>query len=151
MGATEDQFGIVHSRRNYIKQENHHHNKKKDKKQNKLKRDPSNIRCYTCDEKGHFETDCPKNKVSFNEKNKRHLSHTDKDNELTNKRFRREKNDSNEEYVLLSRLMGTISHGSNDWLVVSGASKHIMGYKKSFVNSSKHESPHKVKLGDDYQ
>ena len=33
----------------------------------------------------------------------------------------------------------------------SGASKHMIGYKESFINISKHESPHKVKLGDDYQ
>ena len=27
----------------------------------------------------------------------------------------------------------------------------MTGYKESFINMSKHESPHKVKLGDDYQ
>ena len=27
----------------------------------------------------------------------------------------------------------------------------MMGFKESFVKLSKHESPHKVKLGDDYQ
>ena len=27
----------------------------------------------------------------------------------------------------------------------------MMRYKESFVNMSEHESPHKVKLGDDYQ
>ena len=31
---------------------------------------------------------------------------------------------SDEEYVLISTLMGTITHGSNDWLIDSGASKH---------------------------
>ena len=40
---------------------------------------------------------------------------------------------------------------ANDWVVDSGASKHMMGYKESFVNMSEHESPHKVTLGDDYQ
>ena len=47
--------------------------------------------------------------------------------------------------------MITISHGRNDWLINSGASKHMMGYKESFINMSEHESPNKVKLGDDYQ
>ena len=28
---------------------------------------------------------------------------------------------------------------------------HIMGFKESFVNLFEHESPHKVKLEDDYQ
>ena len=27
----------------------------------------------------------------------------------------------------------------------------MIGYKESFINLSKHDSPHKVKLGDDYQ
>ena len=53
--------------------------------------------------------------------------------------------------MLISSLTSTITHESNDWLVDSGASKHMMGYKESFINISKHESPHKVKLGDDYQ
>ena len=53
--------------------------------------------------------------------------------------------------MLISTLTGTISHGSNDWLIDSGASKHMMGFKESFVKLSKHDSPHKVKLGDDYQ
>ena len=43
MGETEDQALIVHTRKNYKKKENHHHNKKNDKKQNKIKRDPSNV------------------------------------------------------------------------------------------------------------
>ena len=47
--------------------------------------------------------------------------------------------------------MGTITHGSNEWLIDSGASKHMTGFKESFVKLSENESPHKVKLGDDYQ
>ena len=45
--------------------------------------------------------------------------------------------------------MGTITHGSNDWLIISGDSKHITRFKESFVKLSEHESPHKVKLRDD--
>ena len=47
--------------------------------------------------------------------------------------------------------MGTITHGSNDWLIDSGDSKHMKRFKESFVKLYEHESPHKVKLGDDYQ
>ena len=53
--------------------------------------------------------------------------------------------------MLISSHTGTISHISNDWILDSGASKHMTGYKKSFVNMFEHDSPHKVKLGDDYQ
>ena len=47
--------------------------------------------------------------------------------------------------------MRTVTHGSNDWIIDSGASKCMTGFKESFVKLSKHDSPHKVKLGDDYQ
>ena len=53
--------------------------------------------------------------------------------------------------MLISTLTGTISHGINDWLVDSGEYKQMVGYKESFINMYEHESPHKVKLGDDYQ
>ena len=52
---------------------------------------------------------------------------------------------------MISALTGNITHGSDDWLIDSGASKHMTGFKESFVRLSEHESPHKVKLGDDYQ
>ena len=52
---------------------------------------------------------------------------------------------------MISALIGTITHGSNDWLIDSGASKHMTGFKESFVKLSEHEYPHKVKLGDDCQ
>ena len=47
--------------------------------------------------------------------------------------------------------MGNITHGSNDWLINCGASKHMTRLKESFVKLSKHESPHKVKLRDNYR
>ena len=58
---------------------------------------------------------------------------------------------SDEEYVLISSLTRTITHGSKDWLIDIGASKHMKGFKYSFMKLSEDESPHKVKLGDDYQ
>ena len=52
---------------------------------------------------------------------------------------------------MISALTGTVTHGSNDWLIDNGASKHMTGFKEYFVRLSEHESPHKVKLGEDYQ
>ena len=52
---------------------------------------------------------------------------------------------------MISALTGNINHGSDDWIIESGASKHMTGFKESFMKLSEHESPHKVKLGDDYQ
>ena len=61
MEEIEGQALTVHTTKNYKKEkkENYHHNKKKDKKQKNIKRDPSNVRCYTYDEKGHFVRDYP--------------------------------------------------------------------------------------------
>ena len=61
--------------------------------------------------------------------NKMQHAHVVEDDEPTKKRFRREKDDSDEEYVLILALTSTISHGSNDWLVDSGASKHMTEYQ----------------------
>ena len=52
--------------------------------------------------------------------------------EMMIKKMRRGiKGDSCEEYVLISTLTGSVSHGSDTWLVDSGASKHMIGYKDS--------------------
>ena len=101
MGASEDKFVEVHMRKNFKKKEKFHHNKK-DKKQTKTKRDTPNVRCDTCDEKGHFGRDCPMRK-------KRCHAHIVEDDEPTNKIFRQENNDSHEEYVLIAALTGILS------------------------------------------
>jgi hypothetical protein len=52
---------------------------------------------------------------------------------------------------LISALTGTITHGSDTWLVDSGVSRHMIGYKDSLSYLVQKDSTHKVKLGDDYQ
>ena len=124
----------------------HHHSKSNSYQ---YRRDWPTVRCYTCDKKGHISKYCP-NKGNSKNKNgnkRRHHAHAAEDDEPSIKRIRQE---SDEEYVPISALTGTISHGSNDWIIDSGASKHMTGFKESFVKLSEHESPHKVKLGDDY-
>ena len=82
---------------------------------------------------------------------RRHHAHAAEDNEPSRKRSRYESKDSSseDEYVLISALTGNITHGSDDWLIDSGAYKHMTGFNESFVRLSEHESPHKVRLGDD--
>ena len=141
--GNEDQALTTHTKNN--KREHSHHKKEKHNHQNQRdnlrrpRRDLSNVRCYTCDEKGYFFRDCPKNKRKKN--SKRHHAHTAEDDEPPKKRTKVDSEDSSrdEEYVLISALTGTISHGSNDWLVDSGASKHMTGFKQSFVNLFEHE------------
>ena len=99
---------------------------------------------------------CPMNKNSSKKKKnhkRRHHVHTTEDDHPTRKRVKQESEDSSsdEEYVLISALTRTVTYGSKDWLIDSGASKHMTGFKESFGKLSKHNSPHKVKLGDNYQ
>ena len=106
------------------------------------------------DEAGHYAWNCPNKKKIVKKRNKRRdHAHAAEDDEPSRKRCRYESEYSSSEdgYVLISALTGNITHGSDDWLIDSGASKHMTGFKKSFVSLSEHESPHKVKLGDDYQ
>ena len=63
---------------------------------------------------------------------RRHHAHAAEDDEPSIKRIRQEsESSSDEEYVLISTLTGTISHGCNDWIIDSGASKHMMGFKEN--------------------
>ena len=52
---------------------------------------------------------------------------------------------------MISALTGLVSPGNDTWLIDSGASKHITGFKESLSCLEQKESPHKVMLGDDSQ
>ena len=144
--GSEDQSPIGHSKKN---RRDYHHSKGKQPHSRKTQ-----LRCFTCDEIGHYAKNCPRNKRNSHKmKDKRkHHAHTAEDDDLPKKRVKQESEDSSsdEEYVLISTLMGTITHGSNDWLIESGTFKYMTGFKECFVKLSEHESPQKVKLRDDY-
>jgi hypothetical protein len=80
---------------------------------------------------------------------KRHQAHTTEDDEPP-KKVAKQDESSDEDYVLISALTGTVTHGSDTWLIDSGASKHTTGYEDSLSNLVHKDSRHKVKLGDDY-
>jgi hypothetical protein len=81
---------------------------------------------------------------------KRHQSHTAEDDEPP-KKVAKQDESSDEDCVLISPLTGTVTHGSDTWLIDSGASKHMTGYEDSLSKLIHKDSPHKVKLADDYQ
>ena len=98
--------------RNHHTKGKHHHQNQKDNPK-RSSRDLSNVKCYTCDEKGHFSIDCPRNKGGSHKKKdnkRRHHAHTAEDDEPPRKRVKEESEDSSsdEEYVLISALIGTV-------------------------------------------
>ena len=116
--GSEDQALTVHSKK--PRRGSHHHRGKSFHKDNSRKY-LSKIRCYTCEEKGHYSRECPRNKnVSHKKKGnkRRHHAHAAGDDEPPTKKTRSESEDSSsdEEYVLIYALMGNITHGSNDGL-----------------------------------
>ena len=144
--GSEDQALTVHFKKG--KRRSHHSKGKDPHHRDNSRRDLYKMRCYTCDEREHFAKDFPKNKGDSHKKKgnkRRHHAHAVEDDEPSKKRTRYE---SEDEYVFISALTGNITHGSTDWIIDSGASNHITGFKESFVKLLEHESPHKVKLGD---
>jgi len=145
--GSEDQALMVHSKS--TKRRSHHHRGK-----SYHKKDLSRVICYTCDEAGHYAKNCPKKpKLSKRSSKRRHHAHVAEDDEPSKKRssYESEYSSSEDKYVLIFALMGTVTHGRKDWLINSGASKQMIGFKEYFEKLSEHNSPHKVKLGDDYQ
>ena len=52
------------------------------------------------------------------------------------------------EYYLISTLFGSITNSNEIWLVDSGASQHMTGYRSSLTNLTEKESSIHVELGD---
>ena len=82
-------------------------------------------------------------------RNKRHRANVVEDEEPVQKKER--KNDLDDEYTLISTLIGTVTHGNDTWLVDSGSSKHMIGYKDYLSTLVEKESHQKVKHGDNYR
>ena len=76
-------------------------------------------------------------------------AHATKDSDQEVEEEAKTDEDSNEEYVLISALIGSVSPGNDTWLVDSGSSKNMNGFKESLSYLEQKESPYKVMLGDD--
>ena len=149
LGQEENQAPIIQARRGRNKVEDRPKRKFQKHQKNKQKINP-NIRCFSCQKVGHISRDCPLVKeLKKNEGNKRHHANAAEDEGPSQKKERNDNSDN--EYPLISALIGTGTHGNDTWLVDSGASKHMTGFKDYVSNLIERESSQKVKPGDDYQ
>jgi hypothetical protein len=106
-------------------------------KKPRYKKDASRIRCCNCKKMGHYVAQCP---LRHEKGNKKHHAHATNAEEHKSK---------DEEFVFVSALLGTITQGSDTWLIDSGASKHMIGFINSLSSLTEKSSSLQVELGDD--
>ena len=82
---------------------------------------------------GHISRNGPLKEEQFKKWNKRFQAHAVEDDDQEDEKKTKEDEDSCEEYVLISSLTCSVSHGSDTCLVASGTSKHMTGYKDSLA------------------
>ena len=103
--GSEDQALIVHSKKGGRKP--HHFKGKNPHRRDNNRKNPSRLRCYTCDEIGHFAKYCPKNKVHSHKRKEnkiRHHAHAAEDDEPSKKKTRYESEDSSSDEECLDLL-----------------------------------------------
>jgi hypothetical protein len=84
---------------------------------------------------GHYAAQCPHKHETG--KKKKHHAHATSIEEHKSK---------DEKFVLVSALTGTITQGSDTWLIDSDASKHMTGFKNSLSNLTEKELSLQVEL-----
>jgi hypothetical protein len=103
------------------------------------RKDISRIQCFKCDKYGHIARDCPTRK-----KGRQHASTADVDSEP----HQRDENIKDEAFFFISTLSGTVPTDSDIWLIDSGASRHMTGYREHLTDLVEKESRLHVVLGD---
>jgi hypothetical protein len=136
----ENQALIVHVK----KRKERRNNSMKKNKRHVLyhKKDVCKIRYFNCQKLGHFAYQCSQGKG----KRKHHAHAKDMEESTSHKKTRETKD---EEYVFISALTGTITQGSDFWLVDNGASKNLTEFRNSLINLTENNSSLQVELGDD--
>ena len=105
----------------------------------------SKVKYYNCDKIGHFSKDCRgKKKGSF--KKEKHYASTAKEENPSDSPPRQEKR---KEYYLVSALTGFVITSQDTWLVDSGASTHMTGYREVLLDFRKKSCSAQVELGDE--
>ena len=107
-------------------------NKGKGNLKDKPKSDMSKIICYNCNKPGHYAKDC----FSGKRKGRYHASTAEANKEPQGKRSKESNvaEQKKKQIILISALIGSISNSKETWLVDSGASKHMTGYRNALTD-----------------
>jgi hypothetical protein len=103
------------------------------------RKDISNIQCFRCDKYGHIARNCPARK-----KGGQHAFVIDVDS----KPHQRDEDIKYESFFFISTLSGMIPTDSDIWLIGSGASRHMTGYREHLTDLVENESHMHVVLSD---
>jgi hypothetical protein len=133
MNDDENQAPVAHVKK---RKEREDVSPKKSKKP-RYKKDMSRIRCYSLKKMGHYAAQCPHRHEKGKKKHHAHATDTE------------DHKAKDEEFVFVSALMGTITQGSDTWLIDRGASKHMTRFKNSLSNLTEKDSSLQVELGED--
>jgi hypothetical protein len=110
--------------------------------------DTSKIKCFSCNKLGHFAKDCWFRK-KYPRKGKHHASTVEDDESKRNQKSPSNEKENRKEYYLVSALSSSVSTGPKTWLVDSGASKHMTGYKEILSDFETKSFAEQVELGDE--
>ena len=115
-------------------------NKNQDGRLNDKRGQPSRIQCYGFQGYGHIKKDCPSvNKNHHPDRRQRQRASKEETEEPSSKKSRRA-HSKDSYYLLLSALSGTIQTSRDIWLIDSGASRHMTGYRELLSDLSKREN-----------
>jgi hypothetical protein len=110
--------------------------------------DTSNIKCFSCNKFGHIAKYCWFRK-KYPRKGKHHASTAENDESKRNQKSPSNEKENRKEYYLVSALSSSVFMGLKTWLVDSGASKHMIGFKDILSYfETKYFTKH-VDLGDE--
>jgi len=111
--------------------------------------DISKVKCYNSNKMGHFARDYRSKKKGNYKRGKHHASTTEDEESKKRQKGSASEKEKRKEYYLVSTLSGSLTTGRDTWLVDSGTSKHMTGYKDILSEFKKMTFSDQVELGDD--
>jgi hypothetical protein len=110
--------------------------------------DTSKIKFFSFNKLGHFAKYCRFRK-NYPRKGKHHASTVEDDESKRNQKSPSNERENRKESYLVSSLSSLASMGLKNWLVDSGASKHMTGYKEILSYFETKPFAEQVELGDE--